>query len=188
MYNHHMPEYRRALIKGGTYFLTLVTYQRQDIFASAAARSLLNDAIHQTQNYNPFMMIAHCILPDHIHFIWQLPEDDADYSTRISVLKRRFSRNYVAQFGLPMPKDSSRVKRREVTLWQRRFWEHLIRDEEDLNRHIDYVHFNPVKHGLVNRVGDWAESSFFDYVDMGYYDVDWGGRINFDDQNDQFGE
>ena len=188
MYNHHMPEYRRALIKGGAYFLTLVTFQRRNIFASPAARALFYDAINQTQNRHPFIMVAHCLLPDHIHFIWQLPEDDADYSTRISVMKRRFSIDYVAQYGLPFPKDTSRRKRREVTIWQRRFWEHLIRDEEDLNRHIDYVHFNPVKHGLINRVGDWAESSFSDYVDMGYYDVDWGGRINFDNQNYQFGE
>jgi putative transposase len=183
-----MPEYRRAQIKGGTYFLTLVTYQRQRIFSMPSVRTLLFDAIHQTRKFNPFFKIAHCILPDHIHYIWQLPEGDSNYSTRISVMKRHFSKYYIETFGLPISKDTSRNKRREVTVWQRRFWEHYIRDEEDLNRHIDYVHYNPVKHEWASRVRDWPDSSFFEYVDAGYYDLDWGDNLNIEDQQHQFGE
>jgi len=183
-----MPEYRRALIKGGIYFLTLVTYQRREIFSLPSARAFLYAAIRQTNQHHPFDEIAYCILPDHIHLIWQLPENDSNYSTRVSVMKRHFSKKYVEEFGLPIPKDASRSKRREVTLWQRRFWEHYIRDEEDLHHHIDYVHYNPVKHGWVNRVRDWADSSFHKFVITGNYDLDWGDNYTVVDQQHQFGE
>ena len=182
-----MSEYRRTLIKGGIYFLTLVTYQRQNIFSLPHVRALLDTAILQTNQHHPFDEIAYCILPDHIHLIWQLPENDSNYSTRVSVMKRYFSKKYVEQFGLPIPKEASRNKRREVTVWQRRFWEHYIRDEEDLYRHIDYVHYNPVKHGCVNRVRDWADSSFHKFVDAGYYDLDWGDNLSLEDQQYQYG-
>ena len=183
-----MPEYRRALIKGGIYFLTLVTYQRREIFSLPSARAFLYAAIRQTNQHHPFDEIAYCILPDHIHLIWQLPENDSNYSTRVSVMKRHFSKKYVEEFGLPIPRDASRSKHREVTLWQRRFWEHYIRDEEDLHHHIDYVHYNPVKHGWVNRVRDWVDSSFHKFVITGNYDLDWGDNYTVVDQQHQFGE
>jgi len=95
-----MPQYRRVNIKGGTYFLTLVTYQRQRLFLLPHVRNLLHEAIDYTQQNHPFYIQAYCILPDHVHFLWQLPENDADYSLRISLIKRRFSKAYIAKFGL----------------------------------------------------------------------------------------
>lgn len=183
-----MPEYRRVMIKGGTYFFTLVTYQRQKIFSSPPARVLFLKTIEYVYTYHPFTMEAYCLLPDHVHFLWQLPEEDADYSMRISSIKRHFSIKFRQQFNIPELENISRINRRESTIWQRRFWDHFIRDEDDLQRHIDYIHYNPVKHGLVNNVRDWQSSSFFDYVRLGYYDLNWGENIHFRDSLDSFGE
>ena len=186
--NPLMPEYRRVLIKGGTYFMTFITYQRREIFSSPDVRDLFFTALLKTKQYNPFDVVAYCLLPDHIHMIWQLPEKDSDFSNRVSVLKRRFSKSYTEKYGLSIPKDPSRSKRREVTIWQRRFWEHYIRDTDDLHRHIDYIHYNPVKHGLVKRVCDWSVSSFHDYARAGLYDLDWGDESIIMDRNHNYGE
>ena len=183
-----MPEYRRVKLKGSTYFFTLVTYQRQRIFSSPEPISLLTDSINRIKTYHPFIIEAYCILPDHIHFIWTLPEDDNNYSMRISQIKRRFTNEYSKRFEISIEKNESRQKRKESTIWQRRFWEHWIRDENDLNRHIDYIHYNPVKHGLVNSVKEWKHSSFFDFVEMGYYDPDWGENYENDQEKYRFGE
>jgi len=117
-----------------------------------------------------------------------MPENDSDYSMRINQIKRRFSKQYIARFGMPIRRSESREKRREVTIWQRRFWEHCIRNEGDLIRHIDYIHYNPVKHGLVPRVCDWESSSFHDYVRKGYYDLAWGEEIKINEKKYQHGE
>jgi putative transposase len=183
-----MPEYRRIFIEGGVYFFTLVTYQRKRIFSSALARLLLLQAIEHVQSYHPFTVVAHCILPDHSHFIWQLPEGDSDYSKRISAVKRRFSMKYCQRFNIPSPKEPMKIKRREACIWQRRYWEHFIRDEKDFQRHFDYLHFNPVKHSLVNQVCDWKASSFFKYVELGHYDLDWGGYNHIDEGDQLYGE
>jgi putative transposase len=183
-----MPEYRRVFQKGGVYFLTLVTYKRQDIFSSFEARKILHAAIDHVQKYHPFTILAYCVVPNHIHFLWELPENDADYSMRISQIKRRFSIRYSEKIIDPIPKSTSQKKRRELTIWQRRFYEHFIRDEEDLNRHIDYIHYNPVHHGYVASVCDWADSSFYDYVNQGYYDLLWGNEYDIDEKRYQFGE
>jgi len=151
-YNACMPEYRRVKIKGGTYFFTLVTYHRQPIFSSSSHCHHLLAAVKHVANYHPFELLAYCILPDHIHVIMALPEHDFNYSTRISLIKRRFTRQYINELDWQPPKRESYEKRQESGVWQRRFWEHFIRDEEDLHRHIDYVHYNPVKHGLVSQV------------------------------------
>jgi len=183
-----MPEYRRVIIKGGVYFFTIVTYERQKIFLLPEVRALFSDSLDHIQKYHPFIVIAYCILPDHVHFIWQMPENDANYSMRISQIKRRFSMRYILQFGTNFPKTESRQKRREVMVWQRRFWEHYIRDEEDLNKHIDYIHYNPVKHGVVDVVRDWNASSFHDYVRQGYYELDWGEEYEDEVKPYQFGD
>ena len=120
----------------------------------------------------PFETIAICILPDHIHAIWELPDGDADFSARWSLIKSGFSRGLEER-----PRSPSKIVRREKGIWQRRYWEHVIRDEADLARHIDYVHFNPVKHGHVTRVADWRPSSFHRYVEQGLLPKDWGGDI-----------
>jgi putative transposase len=129
------------------------------------------------QNNHPFQIDAVCLLPEHIHCIWTLPEGDVDYSMRWKEIKRTFTQAYLDQIGPGGPRNASRQKQGEAAVWQRRFWEHTLRDEEDFNRHVDYIHYNPVKHGLVNRVADWPWSSFHRYVEMGYYERDWGKRI-----------
>ncbi len=183
-----MPDYRRVKIPGGTYFFTLVTYRRQKIFSMPRARLILHETIEHVKNRYPFAMIAFCVLPDHIHFIWRLPVGDADYSMRIGQIKSQFSKKYHSFNNNAYKRTKSREKRRELTLWQRRFWEHLIRDEDDLNSHIDYIHYNPVKHGLVSRVREWEESSFHAYVEAGYYDLNWGEGYQVDEKDYQFGE
>jgi putative transposase len=183
-----MPNYRRVRIKGGTYFLTLVTYKRENIFASIKNRELLLESINHVNHFHPFFLEAYCILTDHIHLLCRLPEDDDNYSIRIAEIKKCFSRKYLEIYERPLPRDASQVKRGESGIWQLRFWEHYIRNEEDLNRHIDYIHYNPVKHGLVNKVIDWPSSSFFDYVKAGYYPIEWGERYEFDHGKRLFGE
>jgi putative transposase len=118
-----------------------------------------------------FETVAICILPDHLHVVWSLPQGDANFSLRWSLIKSGFSR------GLPgyTPRNSSKIRRRERRIWQRRYWEHAIRDDADLERHVDYIHFNPVKHGHVLRVCDWPFSSFHRYVARGMLPLDWGG-------------
>jgi putative transposase len=115
---------------------------------------------------------SRCVLPDHIHAVWALPERDADFSSRWSLIKSGFSRGLV-----PLPRSASKVRKREKGIWQRRYWEHAIRDDADLERHIDYIHFNPVKHGHVARVVDWPHSSFHRDVDRGLLAADWGGDM-----------
>ena len=123
---------------------------------------------------------AVCLLPEHLHCIWTLPEGDADYAVRWKNIKRLFTRSYLKQVGPGGARNASRQRRGEAAIWQRRFWEHTIRDEADLNRHLDDIHFNPVKHGLVQRVADWPWSSFHRYVRLGFYDREWGEGIGND--------
>jgi putative transposase len=167
-----MVNYRRALIAGGTYFFTQVTHQRQPWLCTDVARPLLRAAFLKVQQTYPFVVDAMVLLPDHLHCIWTLPPDDSDYATRWRLIK-----TYVTKQGLIKPQatwSESRQKRREGTLWQRRFWEHWIRDEVDFARHCDYIHYNPVHHGLCDRSADWQYSSFHRYVAKGFYPVDWG--------------
>ncbi len=167
-----MSQYRRAKIKGGTFFFTVTLADRSsDLLVSEIDR--LRSAYRVVQQRRPFETVAICILPDHLHAIWSLPDGDDDYSTRWNVIKANFAR------GLPAGplRSSSSVARREKGIWQRRYWEHLIRDENDLAHHVDYVHFNPVKHGLATRVTDWPHSSFHSHVAQGLLPSDWGGDL-----------
>ncbi len=158
-YNYRMPHYHRVIIPGGTYFFTVVTWLRRPIFLQASARAILRQAFQETNARYPFAIDALCLLPDHLHCIWTLPEDDGDYSTRWRFLKTMFTDRYQAE-NPDFPKKSvSRIKRREAAIWQRRFWEHLIRDTKDFVAHVDYIHNNPVKHGLVENAEDWSWSS-----------------------------
>lgn len=183
-----MPNYRRVKIEGGTYFFTLVTYKRKPLFLYNDEIELFLEALHHVGTYHPFSTLAYCILPDHIHLLWEMPNNDANYSFRISEIKKRFSKQFITKYGnstLVTPKQQNRG---ETGIWQRRFWEHLIRDEEDLNWHFDYIHYNPVKHGLTNQVKQWSASSFFDYVKLGYYDIDWGQDVPTGKDPCNFGE
>ena len=173
-----MPQYVRA--EGSIFFFTVVLAQRPN--------SLLIDEINRlrhiyknVQQRHPFETLAICILPDHIHALWALPERDANFAIRWSSIKSGFSR------GLdPQTRSPSKVSKREKGIWQRRYWEHAIRDEADYERHVDYMHFNPVKHGYVTRVADWPHSSFHRYVERGVLTEDWGGDLR--DIRGSFGE
>lgn len=179
-YNQHlpnsyfMPEYRRFYVPGGTFFLTLVTYKRIPLFSESENISRLRSAIAKTRIERPFEITGAVVLPDHIHFLWTLPPGDSDYSQRVSRLKILFTRSLRGRRTLPQNVSASRRKHRESDVWQRRFWEHAIRDETDLKKHLDYIHYNPVKHGLVSCPHLWEYSSFRKWVERDGYSSDWG--------------
>ena len=166
-----MPQYRRAKFKGSVFFFTVVLAERSsNLLLEQVDR--LRKAYRITRERRPFDTVAICILPDHIHAVWALSEGDVDFATRWSLIKSGFSRGLVAQ-----PRSESKILKREKGIWQRRYWEHAIRDDADLERHVDYIHCNPVKHGLVTRVVDWPHSSFHRYVERGELTADWGGDM-----------
>ena len=169
-----MPDYRRKYQPGGTYFFTVVTNLRKPIFASPNAVDLFQTEWQKVKSVLPFETIAYCILPDHIHCIWALPEGDHNFSQRWQMIKANFSRSFRNKGSINIQISESKIKKRESGIWERRFWEHLIRDPEDLNRHIDYIHFNPLKHRLVNDLVKWKYSSFSQYLKDGSYDANWG--------------
>lgn len=169
-----MSDYRRARDVGACYLFTLVTHQRRPLLTEPPLRAALRGAIEQVRQRHPFVIHAWVLLPDHLHCLWQLPEEDADYGLRWSLIKRLTSQAVPSVQGVSL----SRRLRREAGLWQRRFWEHRIRDEADYRRHMDYLHWNPVRHGLVERVGDWRWSSYHRLVREGVYPADWGGAAD----------
>ena len=163
-----MVLYRRNLVPGGTYFFTVTLADRCSTVLVDEI-SALRKAFRITRRDRPFAIDAIIILPDHLHVLMTLPPDDADYSGRWKKIKSLFSRRVAKSAGL-RPN-----KRGEYALWQTRFWEHTIRDDSDFERHADYIHYNPVKHGLVSRVTDWLYSSFHRYVRLGILPDDWSG-------------
>jgi putative transposase len=167
-----MPHYLRARIDGGTYFFTVTLADRSsNLLVQETDR--FRRAYRAIQELLPLETVAICILPDHLHAIWSLPVGDVDYPRRWNLIKGGFSR------GLPAAvRSPSKVAKREKGIWQRRYWEHVIRDEADLVRHVDYIHFNPVKHGLVSRVCDWPHSFFHSHVKRGDLPLDWGGDMH----------
>lgn len=168
-----MSDYRRA--KGGSaYFFTVVTYGRQPILCLDDSIKALREAIREAKEERPFEVKAWVLLPDHLHCVWELPEGQLDYSVRWALIKKGFTKRIKGQIETPLP-NLSRIKHREAAVWQRRFWEHQIRDEADLRRHCDYIHYNPVKHGLADSPKDWKYSTFHRDVKEGLYPEDWGG-------------
>jgi putative transposase len=168
-----MTNYRRIYTSGATWFFTVNLAERNNNTLLVDNIDQLRQAFRYVKQRRPFKINAAVVLPEHLHTIWTLPPDDSDYSIRWSLLKAHFSRS--------LNKDelisASRVSKRERGIWQRRFWAHLITDEHDFNRHIDYIHWNPVKHDWVKQVQDWTHSSFHKYVDRGVYLLDWGGVV-----------
>ncbi len=176
-----MPRYRRAKIEGGLFFFTVTLADRpSDILVRNI--DTLRHAYMTAHNRYPFETVAICVLPDHLHAVWALPQGDMDYSLRWSAIKSGFSR----AFPHTALRSPTQIARREKGLWRRRFWEHAIRDDRDLERHVDYIHFNPVKHGYASRVSDWPHSSFHRYVAEGQLPADWGGDVG--DLSGTFGE
>ena len=163
-----VPNYLRYRIKGGCYFFTVNLLER-DKSLLVEHVVLLRESVRVCQQKRPFHIDGWVVLPEHMHCIWTLPEGDDDYSGRWKMIKTHFSK------GLPKDERRSkvRIKRGERGIWQRRFWEHMIRDDFDYKKHLDYLHFNPVKHGWVKRVIDWPYSSFHRYVKSGHYPAGW---------------
>ena len=163
--------YRRLRIEGATYFFTMVTYGRRKIFELPENIPLLRSSFQEIKGNHPFVVEAVVVLPDHLHCLLKLPVGDSDYPTRIRQIKSAFSRKY----RRPRERNTaSRQEKGEVTVWQRRYWEHTIRDDDDSRSHVEYIHYNPVKHGLVVAPRDWPFSSFHRFVKEGIYDGDWG--------------
>ena len=175
-----MPDYRRHRVAGGTYFFTLALLDRRSelLVREIAA---LRAAVVRAQRLHPFRIDAWVVLPEHMHAVWTLPAGDAGYSARWGLIKRWFS----AALPPGEERSASRAAKGERGIWQRRFWEHTVRDAEDFARHVDYVHFNPVKHGLAGRAGEWPHSTFRRAVARGDYPADWGRQ---DEDVGGFGE
>ena len=171
-----MPNYRRVLRPDGTYFFTLVTFNRSPILCTELARPLLRQAIEQCRSRWSFDIEAFVLLPDHTHSIWTLPEGDADYSKRWAWIKREFSSLWLAAGGAEAAARVGQIRQRRRGVWQPRFWEHTIRDGDDLRKHLDYVHYNPLKHELAACAHDWPYSSFHRHVTQKNYAIDWQCR------------
>jgi putative transposase len=165
-----MTHYRRARAAGATWFFTAnIADRRATLLVDRIAA--LREALRYVRQRHPFAIDAMVVLPDHLRAVWTLPPGDADYPLRWRLFKARFSR------GLPPGerRSRSRVAKGERGIWQRRYWEHLIRDEDDMQRHVDYIHFNPVRHGYVGRAMDWPYSTVHRHVAKGWIPADWGG-------------
>jgi len=169
-----MSNYRRLYVPGGTYFFTVVTHDRSPILDCESSRRVLHRAINEIRANHPFVIQAIVLLPEHLHTIWTLPPTDSDFSTRWGLIKARFTRLYLAAGGAEGQKTANHIAHRERAVWQHRFWEHSIDDEDDFKRCFDYIHWNPVKHGHVNRVRDYPWSSFHRWANQGEYSNDWG--------------
>ena len=159
-----MSGYHRTHLAGGCYFFTVVTLNRAQIFIDEERVEVLRQSIRKVKAASPFEIDAIVILPEHLHCIWRLPEGDADYSSRWREIKKATSHQISTAINA----------RNERNVWQRRFWEHTIRDEQDWRTHLDYIHYNPVKHGLVSSPADWPWSSFGRAVAKGWYEASWG--------------
>jgi len=168
-----MSNYLRYRIPGGCYFFTVNLLER-DKSLLVDHIDLLRESVRACKQKYPFHIDGWVVLPEHMHCIWTLPEGDDDFSNRWKIIKTHFSK------GLPAIEKRSRIrmKRGERGIWQRRFWEHTIRDDRDYETHMDYLHFNPVKHGWVENVADWPFSSFHLCVKQGIYAVDWASDNN----------
>ena len=172
-----MSDYRRCFTPGGSVFLTLVTLRRAGILRNDIARDCLRNAIWYCQQTLPFRVDALVMLPDHVHTILTLPPNDFDYSKRMGIVKKNFTKSWLGLGGVEQSVTASALKYRRRGVWQPRFWEHTLRDEQDYLNHMDYLHFNPVKHGLVANVADWPYSSFHRLVEQGVYPVNWGATL-----------
>ncbi|HSB95454.1 MAG TPA: transposase [Spongiibacteraceae bacterium] len=172
-------DYRRIWHRGGTYFFTVNLLDRTDDLLTRHI-DLLRRSIRIVKSRHPFKIHAWSVLPEHMHCVLELPEGDSDFATRWRLIKINFSK------GLPVLESRSaiRIARGERGIWQRRYWEHLIRDDDDFRAHIDYVHINPVKHGLAKRASDWPYSTIHKYIALGVYGPGWAdsdNRVDYDD-------
>lgn len=164
-----MPNYRRAWYPGGTYFFTVNLLRRHNNDLLIRKIDTLRQVVQSVKQHHPFNIHAWVVSPNHLHCVIELPSGDSDFPLRWRLIKLEFSKKtpYTER------RSEVRLKRGERGIWQRRCWEHLIRNDADYRAHIDYVHINPVKHGLVPRVRDWPYSTFHRLVRKGIYPHDW---------------
>lgn len=185
-----MSRYRRSNAPDATFFFTVNSLNRRPLLTTDRVRDALRNAIADVRARAPFLIHAWVLLPDHLHCIWELPADDAAFGLRWSLIKRQVTQacgSSIAETAGLSP-NSSRLRRHEGILWQRRFWEHQIRDDRDFERRADYIHYNPVKHGLVQRVCDWPYSTFHRYVANGTHAADWAGETSAPGRDVDYGE
>ncbi len=168
-----MVTYRRNRLPGGSYFFTVTLLDRSSHLLIEHIDDL-REAFRSVRLDRPFAIDAMVVLPDHLHCIWRLPPGDMDYSLRWREIKARFSRQVPAGES----RTQGRVQQKERGIWQRRFWEHTLRDDRDREKHVDYIHYNPVKHGYVSCAADWPYSSFHRFVRLGVYPPDWSDGLN----------
>ena len=166
-------DYRRAWHAGGTYFFTVNLLQRRDNHLLVKHIDVLRNVVKKVKNKHPFIIHGWVVLPEHFHCVIELPPDDMDFALRLRLIKSGFSK------AIPKTEYRSdvRIERGERGIWQRRYWEHLIKNEADFQAHMDYVHINPVKHGLVKHVVDWEYSTFHRLVKAGIYPHNWAGEF-----------
>ena len=181
-----MATFRRSTAPGATYFFTVTTNHRQKLLTQPPYYQALKDALRDVKKTHPFTIDAFVLLPDHLHCLWTLPEQDADYSTRWNIIKRQVSQQTRELKSTSL--SESQLRRKELGLWQRRFWEHQIRDDRDYEKHVEYIHWNPVKHGYAKNVKDWPYSSFHRFVERGIYPPDWGSEFETKQDSDGYGE
>ena len=174
-----MSDYRRNYVAGGTFFFTVVTNRRRPILVSENARTALRQALREVRSRRSFSVSAIVLLPDHLHTVWTLPDGFADYSLLWRQVKSRFTQLYLEGGGAECGVSASRDLKGERGVWGRRFYEHTVRDEQDLKRCVDYIHVNPLKHRLVDRVSDWPWSSFHRYARSDEYGPGWGEAPTF---------
>jgi putative transposase len=195
-HNVGMPNFRRARVEGGTFFFTVVTDNRTPFLCDAGSRRLLRKVLHGCQARWPMEVEAIVLLPDHLHTIWTLPAGDTDYSRRWAWTKKEFTREWLQSGYVEHAQTTGRHRDGRRGVWQPKFWEHTIRDECDLRRHIEYIHYNPVKHGVTRCPHAWRWSSFDRWVRAGVYPVDWAcssdridqQRMDFSDLDATVGE
>lgn len=189
-----MPDYRRAFVPGGSFFFTLVVHKRQPLFSEARAVALLGSVFRRCLMRWRFKVDAIVLLPDHLHAIWSLPPGDSEYPKRWGWSKKEFTTHWLQMGGREWVISSARKRERRRGVWQPRYWEHTLEDEEDFERHVDYIHWNPVKHGYVECPYEWPHSSFHRHVRLGAYDRRWGcftpsqAPMDFRDIEDTVGE
>ena len=169
-----MPDFRRWYAPGGTYFFTQVMHRRHPLWRDENARTLPGKILREVRAERPFETIAIVLLWDHLHCVWALPAGDADFSSRWKAIKAKFSQSWNSGGTRALQVDPGSPGEKASGVWQARFWEHLVRDETDLERCCDYIHYNPVKHGYVERPCDWPWSSFGRHARAGQYAPDWG--------------
>ena len=169
-----MRRYVRSRVKGGTFFFTVNLAERLGNTLLVDHIDVLKQAFRQTRVERPFAMPGVVVLPEHLHCLWILPPGDDDFPTRWRLIKSRFSRA-LPQFER---RSASRLRKNERGIWQRRFWEHVIRDDADFQRCLEYIHYNPVKHGHAQRAMEWPHSSFRHWVERGIYPMDWAAPVD----------